>query len=171
MKFNKTITSCILSCCMAITGCHAPEIQVDDTVNSSFVVNEYDNNLDVAKSVETSITDYLLSGNLDDLSIDDKIGSSTSYENVVTELKSVSDYIAYNIKVNDEIIKSGLNEENYVATDEDYYKSNLTTKYFMDKDSGSVEQYFILYDRMTIYKLSLNWVGGVIADAKVSRYN
>lgn len=144
--------------------------------NSLKIFEEYDKNLSSLNTVEENVLNYILTENIE-LSLDDFIGSSISKSLVVAELNKVKDYIKVAIDSDsllaDELLKSGETKEleNTLIRDYEYFRDNIISYHFLSKDNCSIEQYIVLYDGSTIFKVSLNWIGGVIADAKVYRYN
>lgn len=144
-----------------LTGCNNSKVVGQENYYSdNFILGEYKANIENARKIEISILDYLYNKNCD-LTIDDSyLSSAITLDKIRENLSPVRDY-AFDVQYSNRDLNIGA----------DYFKDKTTVSYFMNRDSGALDDFIMLKDGGNIYKINLVWIGGLITDATVSYYN
>lgn len=157
---------------VSVTGCGGSNVSSyleQQGVQAEKIVNSYNSTVSEAKNVEVLVKEAIFGNNFSN-EIQSYIGNNTD----VDGLKGILETVTNDLKAKciDSKVSLTYAEESidYIPSDEEInellisLKDSMDVYYLLDKNTGSVEQFFVIRVSNTIFKISINWLGGVIYD-------
>jgi hypothetical protein len=177
MSVKKLITGLLTLCIVSIgcVGCNSNEkatIYIEQSVASSLEVQEdYKLNVELGKGIQEELLDSIITGELSE-KVKPYLASTVSMDSVDYVLTTTSvkyaEVLDYLTKADSMVYKESLgltepSQEEYVAMD-NLLREGVPVYYFLDREQGTTEQYFVLKLNSVILKVGVMWLGGVIYD-------
>lgn len=167
------LVALLFSSLLGGTGCASSNTSTymsNHKINEEKIVKAYEDTVVEAKKLGTLVLDGVMKdGNLE--SLKNFMGSNVNDEKLKGMLGDIKEEVRNKcIETIKALNYSSSETSEYIPSEEEVSKmlenvyNSTDTYYFLDKESGTVEQLFVIRLNTENIKLSVNWLGGLVYD-------